>query len=149
MAIIFKGNQVAGVGKPGRTGESAYEIALKNGYEGSEEQFAQELNDAVNVKNYLEEHNVSETAHQDIRDLIDDVETSIEEELTKKSDVGHDHNDMYYTEAEIDDKFASIPTPDVSGQINTHNTDTLAHKDIRDAILQRTQVQIITWGADD
>ena len=145
MAIIFKGNQVAGVGKPGRTGESAYEIALKNGYEGSEEQFAQELNDAANVKNYLEEHNVSETAHEDIRDLIDDVE----EELIKKSDVGHDHNDMYYTEAEIDDKFASIPTPDVSGQINTHNTDTFAHKDIRDAILQRTQVQIITWGADD
>lgn len=87
MAIIFKGNQVAGVGKPGKTGESAYEIALKNGYEGSEEQFAQELNDAANVKNYLEEHNVSEIAHQDIRDLIDDVE----EELTKKSDVGHTH----------------------------------------------------------
>ena len=30
-----------------------------------------------------------------------------------------------------DQKIASIPTPDVSGQINTHNTNTSAHNDIR------------------
>lgn len=30
-----------------------------------------------------------------------------------------------------DDKIAAIPTPDVSGQINAHNTNTSAHSDIR------------------
>ena len=33
-----------------------------------------------------------------------------------------------------DQKIAAIPTPDVSGQINTHNTDTAAHSDIRTAV---------------
>lgn len=31
-----------------------------------------------------------------------------------------------------DQKFSSIPTPDVSGQIGSHNTDTSAHADIRE-----------------
>ena len=34
----------------------------------------------------------------------------------------------------VDAKVASIPTPDVSGQINTHNTATDAHNDIREEI---------------
>ena len=33
-----------------------------------------------------------------------------------------------------DTKIAAIPTPDVSGQINAHNTDTEAHSDIRTAL---------------
>ena len=36
-------------------------------------------------------------------------------------------NNKTYT----DQKFSSIPTPDVSGQINTHNSDTSAHTNIR------------------
>ena len=32
------------------------------------------------------------------------------------------------------EKIAAIPTPDVSGQISTHNTDTTAHSDIRAAM---------------
>lgn len=32
----------------------------------------------------------------------------------------------------------SIPTPDVSGQINTHNTDTSAHRGIRESITTHT-----------
>ena len=35
-----------------------------------------------------------------------------------------------YTDAKI----AAIPTPDVSGQINTHNTNTYAHNDIRTSV---------------
>ena len=31
-------------------------------------------------------------------------------------------------------KIENIPTPDVSGQINTHNNDTSAHADIRTAV---------------
>lgn len=36
--------------------------------------------------------------------------------------------------AYTDQKIAEIPTPDVSGQINTHNTDATAHSDIRTAV---------------
>lgn len=34
----------------------------------------------------------------------------------------------------VDEAIGKIPTPDVSGQINTHNTDTGAHSDIRTAV---------------
>ena len=37
-----------------------------------------------------------------------------------------------------DQKISEIPTPDVSGQINTHNTDTSAHSDIRESITTHT-----------
>lgn len=42
--------------------------------------------------------------------------------------------DSFATEDYVDDKIAAIPTPDVSGQINTHNTNTSAHNDIRNLI---------------
>ncbi|MGI6029755.1 MAG: hypothetical protein ACOX81_10185 [Candidatus Heteroscillospira sp.] len=35
---------------------------------------------------------------------------------------------------EIDQKIVNIPTPDVSGQIGTHNADGTAHGDIRSAL---------------
>lgn len=38
------------------------------------------------------------------------------------------------TETYVNNKVATIPTPDVSGQISTHNTATDAHNDIRDLI---------------
>lgn len=34
----------------------------------------------------------------------------------------------------VDNKLAALPTPDVSGQINTHNTSSSAHSDIRTAV---------------
>lgn len=37
----------------------------------------------------------------------------------------------YYTKSEVNAQIAAIPTPDVSGQINTHNVATDAHNDIR------------------
>ncbi len=39
--------------------------------------------------------------------------------------------DGYATESYVNTKIAAIPTPDVSGQINTHNIATDAHNDIR------------------
>ena len=38
------------------------------------------------------------------------------------------------TEKYVDDAIAEIPTPDVSGQINIHNTNETAHEDIRELI---------------
>lgn len=43
----------------------------------------------------------------------------------------HQSLDGYATENYVDNKISAIPTPDVSGQINTHNTNTSAHNDIR------------------
>lgn len=40
--------------------------------------------------------------------------------------------------AYTDQKVASIPTPDVSGQIGSHNTDTGAHADIREAVVSHS-----------
>lgn len=42
------------------------------------------------------------------------------------------------TETYVDNKIATIPTPDVSGQISTHNTSTTAHPDIRTLITNLT-----------
>lgn len=43
-----------------------------------------------------------------------------------------------------DQKIAAIPAPDVSGQINTHNTDTAAHSDIRQLIANKKGAQVYT-----
>lgn len=52
-----------------------------------------------------------------------------------ENDVGyltkHQSLDGLATETYVDTKIAAIPTPDVSGQIDTHNTSTTAHNDIR------------------
>lgn len=42
------------------------------------------------------------------------------------------------TEIYVNEQIASIPTPDVSGQISTHNTSTTAHPDIRTLITNLT-----------
>ena len=42
------------------------------------------------------------------------------------------------TEEYVDTQIASIPTPDVSGQISAHNTSKDAHRDIRNAIPTKT-----------
>ena len=47
----------------------------------------------------------------------------VDEELAKKAESEHEHNKQYYTKNEIDASIAEVA--------------------------QRTQVQIITWGADD
>ena len=41
------------------------------------------------------------------------------------------------TKKYVDDAVGNIPTPDVSGQINTHNTDTSAHADIRNNMMSK------------
>lgn len=46
-----------------------------------------------------------------------------------------------------DQKFATIPTPDVSGQIESHNTSTSAHSDIREAVAAKAPMY--TYGTDD
>lgn len=92
-------------GANGKDGLSAYQTAAANGYTGTESVFNAALV-AVPDHIYSKSNPHGVTAAQ----------------------VGA------YTKAEVDSAIASIPTPDVSGQINTHNTDTAAHSDIRTAV---------------
>ena len=47
----------------------------------------------------------------------------------------------------VDEKLNDIPTPDVSGQIDTHNTDSSAHADIRIAL--NGKAPMYTYGTED
>lgn len=69
MAIIIQGLKVAGVGKPGL---SAYDLAKKGGYTGTEAEFSRELNAAISFDEHLESHNLDLNAHPDIQALIDE-----------------------------------------------------------------------------
>ena len=84
---------------------------------------------------------------QQVQEILDNALLKKAQELTEaerqlvKDNLGIEETDLspYATREEmnkaIGDAVDAIPTPDVSGQINTHNTDTFAHKDIRDAII--------------
>jgi hypothetical protein len=57
--------------------------------------------------------------------------------LNNKSNTDHTHSEFYSkseTESYVNAQISAIPTPDVSGQISTHNTSTSAHNDIRDLV---------------
>ena len=66
-------------------------------------------NQTSNVDEKISEHNTDTNAHSDIRNLING-----------KSDSGHNHDDKYYTETEVNNLLS-----------------------------QKAQVQFITWEADD
>lgn len=53
--------------------------------------------------------------------------------IDTKADVAHNHDDLYYTESEMDTKISDINNS-VDSKISTHSTSTSAHNDIRDLI---------------
>ena len=107
----------------------------------------------LNAKGYLTEHqDLSDYAlKSEIPDTLSDLEddathrtvTDAEKSIwSSKSDFSGDYNDLtnkptipsisgLASESYVDTKIAAIPTPDVSGQINTHNTATDAHNYLR------------------
>ena len=62
-------------------------------------------------------------------DLATDVQKSL-----NKADSAIQSVEGLATENYVEEQISKIPTPDVSGQINTHDNSTTAHTDIRDAI---------------
>lgn len=70
------------------------------------------------VSGEINAHNTSDSAHSDIRTAVSEAKQSASQALIDAKS---------YTDAKI----LAIPTPDVSGQIGTHNTDSSAHADIR------------------
>lgn len=70
MAVIINNKKVAGVGKPGIPGKSAYELAKQTGYEGSELDLSLALNKVDELSGQIEAHNTNIEAHSDLRDEI-------------------------------------------------------------------------------
>lgn len=84
MGLKINGIPVAGLGLPGR---SAYQIAQDGGYQGSEAEFAELLATAATqgyVGQKIGEHNQDESAHEDIRELIEQSAGYSKEETLKE-----------------------------------------------------------------
>jgi microcystin-dependent protein len=110
--------------------------------------FVLEQLDKIEIPNVLEliqEHNENDRAHKDIRDAIKNIDLSgyalsnhnHDEVYSKLHDhpyASSDHTHPYATPEYVDNKISSIPTPDVSGQINAHNDSDTSHYDIRKSI---------------
>lgn len=77
----------------------------------------------VEAQGYVTTHNQSTDAHRDIRNA-----------LAGKEAAGAATQALADAKSYTDTQIKAIPTPDVSGQISTHNKDTAAHQDIRTAL---------------
>lgn len=96
------------------------------------------------VVNMIDSHNTDTSAHDDIRQLIsekliyNDQTLTPEQQTQARENIGAMSSDTEIPSIEglasekfVTDKIAAIPTPDVSGQIGSHNTATDSHNDIR------------------
>lgn len=66
MAVIINNKKVAGVGKPGVPGKSAYELAKQTGYEGTELDLSLALNNIGKINTYIDDNFVSYTTNQEL-----------------------------------------------------------------------------------
>ena len=130
------------------------------------------ISDVTDLQEHLDEKTeVQIITSTDTEDLAENLSILkiyklTEEQYQQKIDSGDAEDDALYltpdeeldlsqyaTKEYVDSEIASIPTPNVSGQIETHNTNPDAHEDIRaliaSSVSQKSQVQIITWGDDD
>lgn len=119
MALLVNGKLVAGLGKPG-VGIKSIERTGGDGTPGMDDTYTITLTDGSTTEFYV--YNGKDGMGSG------DMDASVYDPQGKNTDV------FKY----VDDALATIPAPDVSGQIGTHNTDTAAHGDIRAAIPTKT-----------
>ena len=92
------------------------------------------------VSGQIGKHNEADDAHPSIRSAISDhAGSKSNHHGVTAAQVGADASGsaaqaLTDAKAYTDAKIAAIPTPDVSGQIGTHNTSSDAHSDIRTAV---------------
>lgn len=88
-------------------------------------------------------------------DAISDAMGALEAAIDDKVDASHNHDDRYYTETEIDtkldDKADTTHNHDASYDAKGASANALTEAKIYadNAAAQKSQVQIIIWGADD
>jgi hypothetical protein len=91
--------------------------------------FSGDYNDLTNAPNIAED----ESGNMVIADESGNIIFKVDADGIHTTAVSLD-GEAAATEKYVDDAVANIPTPDVSGQINTHNVSEEAHADIRQAI---------------
>ena len=93
----------------------------------TDEQITALINGAPEAMNTLQELATAISDHQDVYDAyIEEVETK----LAGKSDVGHTHDDRYYTEDEIDTKLTTLEATAkgyTDEQVGAHTSNTGIH----------------------
>ena len=87
------------------------------------------------VSGQINTHNTDSSAHSDIRSSITTHTGNTSIHVTSDQKTAWDAK---ATTSYVDQKISEIPTPDVSGQISTHNSDSSAHNDIRTSITTHT-----------
>ena len=77
------------------------------------------------VSGQIATHSADTTAHADIREAIDSIGSNIDSKLSGKADANHNHNDIYYTETEIDEKIDALNSAVSNKADANHNHDNL------------------------
>ena len=98
------------------------------------------------VSGQIGTHNSDSAAHSDIRKSITTHTGNTSIHVTADQKTAWDAK---ATTAYVDQKISEIPTPDVSGQISTHNTNASAHNDIRELITGLTNRLNTLANSDD
>lgn len=104
----------------------AAEAAAKRYAEQAQEVAGGDFATPAQVNAAVEDHNTDAAAHEDLRELI----RNKQEKLTFDT-APTEGSTNPVTSGGVKKAIDDIPTPDVSGQINKHNTDAAAHDDIR------------------
>lgn len=146
MAATLSGDRtISGDASPsvryieGPPGKSAYDAAVEGGYPGAEPQFNKDLSRVGEAAAAAENASKSEAAAKEAqlaaekaRDEAQDIAGGNVATKTEAQEYANtaERNAKSYT----DNKIASIPTPDVSKQINEHNEDEQAHPALRERL---------------
>ena len=109
---------------------------------------------SINTTYYLSSDNmvVHETEVATLREYVGSIAAPASHASDETIHVTADQKtawDAKATTTYVDQKISEIPTPDVSGQIGTHNSDSSAHSDIRESITTHTGDASIHVSAEE
>lgn len=112
--------------------KSAYQLAVDAGYTGTQAEFYKLLAILPPESKQIKWDNKEESGAA--AQALIDAKTYAEGLSTNYDKAGMAMQALTDAKNYTDSKLKSIPTPDVSGQINAHNQDATAHADIREAL---------------
>ena len=124
------------------TGKSAFQQAVDAGYTGTQAEFAKLLAILPPESKQIKWDNKEESGAA--AQALIDAKTYAEGLSANYDKAGMAMQALTDAKNYTDSKLKSIPTPDVSGQINAHNQDATAHADIREALSKAGKAFVIT-----
>ena len=132
-------------------GKSAHQYAVEGGYDGTEEQFSTDLATSLDFKNEINNHNISDTSHQDIRNLISGISVSSigaapeihQHQMAEITDLENALDD-YVTKDEVESFADKIYNTQIVLSTSAWNENTLTQTVNINGILADEKAQIIT-----